>query len=69
VVINGQIAVTPGGKVRIDEECRRRQRARGQSGGAIMNLSEPFIRRPVMTAVLTVSVIVFGVLSYRIFCE
>jgi len=31
-----------------------------------MSLSEPFIRRPVMTAVLTVSVIVFGVLSYRI---
>ena len=30
-----------------------------------MNLSEPFIRRPVMTAVLTVSVILFGVLSYR----
>jgi hydrophobic/amphiphilic exporter-1 (mainly G- bacteria), HAE1 family len=30
-----------------------------------MNLSEPFIRRPVMTAVLTVSVIVFGVISYR----
>src|SRR5258705_11933516 len=30
-----------------------------------MNLSEPFIRRPVMTAVLTVSVIVFGALPYR----
>lgn len=30
-----------------------------------MNLSEPFIRRPVMTAVLTVSAILFGVLSYR----
>src|SRR5258708_31787322 len=30
-----------------------------------MNLSEPFIRRPVMTAVLTVSVILFGILSYR----
>jgi hydrophobic/amphiphilic exporter-1 (mainly G- bacteria), HAE1 family len=29
-----------------------------------MNLSEPFIHRPVMTAVLTVSVIVFGVLGY-----
>ena len=27
-----------------------------------MNLSEPFIRKPVMTVVLTVSVIVFGVL-------
>ena len=30
-----------------------------------MNLSEPFIRRPVMTAVLTVSAILFGVLAYR----
>ncbi|MGB6067839.1 MAG: efflux RND transporter permease subunit [Desulfomonilaceae bacterium] len=29
-----------------------------------MTLSEPFIRRPVMTAVLTVSVILFGALSY-----
>ncbi|HSB77166.1 MAG TPA: efflux RND transporter permease subunit [Candidatus Methylomirabilis sp.] len=29
-----------------------------------MNLSELFIRRPVMTAVLTLSVILFGVLSY-----
>jgi len=29
-----------------------------------VNLSEPFIRRPVMTAVCTLSVIVFGVLSY-----
>src|SRR5262249_12720475 len=30
----------------------------------MMSLSEPFIRRPVMTAVLTVSVILFGALSY-----
>jgi HAE1 family hydrophobic/amphiphilic exporter-1 len=30
-----------------------------------VNLSEPFIRKPVMTAVLTVSVILFGVLAYR----
>jgi HAE1 family hydrophobic/amphiphilic exporter-1 len=29
-----------------------------------MNLSEPFIRRPVMTAVLTVTVVLFGVLAY-----
>ncbi len=29
-----------------------------------MNLSEPFIRRPVMTAVLTASVILFGIMSY-----
>lgn len=30
-----------------------------------MNLSEPFIRRPVMTIVLTVSAILFGVLAYK----
>ncbi len=30
-----------------------------------MNLSERFIRRPVMTVVLTVSAILFGVLAYR----
>src|SRR5881628_4137938 len=29
-----------------------------------MNLSEPFIQKPVMTAVLTLSVILFGILSY-----
>ena len=29
-----------------------------------MNFSEPFIRRPVMTAVLTASVLFFGILSY-----
>ena len=29
-----------------------------------MNLSEPFIRRPVMTAVLTASVILFGLMAY-----
>src|SRR5215468_9009716 len=29
-----------------------------------MNLSEPFIRRPVMTVALTVSVILFGVVAY-----
>src|ERR671930_2544584 len=29
-----------------------------------MNFSEPFIRRPVMTTVLTLAAIVFGILSY-----
>jgi HAE1 family hydrophobic/amphiphilic exporter-1 len=29
-----------------------------------MNLSEPFVRRPVMTVVLTISAILFGVLAY-----
>jgi HAE1 family hydrophobic/amphiphilic exporter-1 len=30
-----------------------------------VNLSEPFIRRPVMTALLTLSAIVFGVMAYQ----
>src|SRR5579862_8761765 len=30
-----------------------------------MNLSEPFIRRPVMTTLLTVTSILFGILAYR----
>ena len=30
-----------------------------------MNLSEPFIRRPVMTILLTLGAILFGVLAYR----
>ncbi|MDB5172879.1 MAG: cation/multidrug efflux pump, partial [Phycisphaerales bacterium] len=30
-----------------------------------MNLSEPFIRRPVMTMLLTVTVILFGVVAYK----
>ena len=48
--------------------------SRGASGRAdespqakaeqVVNLSEPFIRRPVMTVVLTVSAILFGVLAY-----
>src|SRR5205814_1226169 len=38
---------------------------RGRRRSEVMNLSEPFIRRPVMTAVLTAAVIVFGVIAYR----
>jgi HAE1 family hydrophobic/amphiphilic exporter-1 len=30
-----------------------------------VNLSEPFIRRPVATALLTISIIIFGVVAYR----
>ena len=59
VVMNGQLGVMPGGKVQVITGA-----AASSAGGEIMNLSEPFIRKPVMTAVLTVSVIVFGVLSY-----
>src|SRR6202022_3832213 len=42
--------------------ARRPPRRPGQEPA--VNLSEPFIRRPVMTVVLTVSVILFGALCY-----
>ena len=65
VVTNGQLGVTPGGKVLIEQP---RDAGKSSNGNRerfeVMNLSEPFIRRPVMTAVLTLSVILFGVLSY-----
>ena len=69
VVTNGQLGVTPGGKVLIEQprtRSRKHSAATGRQGAKVevMNLSEPFIRRPVMTAVLTLSVILFGVLSY-----
>ena len=70
MVVTGQLTVSPGGKVRVDSgrsgpPAAGRNRAEpAKSGGQVMNLSEPFIRRPVMTAVLTVSAILFGVLAY-----
>ncbi len=64
VVINGQLGVTPGGKVVIEQPREANSPATAARRIEVMNLSEPFIRRPVMTAVLTLSVILFGVLSY-----
>ena len=60
VVVNGQLGVTPGGKVR-DRGLPVRD---GEGGRHPVNFSEPFIRKPVMTMVLTASVILFGVLAY-----
>src|SRR5262249_57165294 len=60
-----------GGAGRHERPDGRRPRREGSDRGAgrprqqAVNLSEPFIRRPVMTAVLTASVVLFGVLSYR----
>src|SRR5581483_1034945 len=47
------------------ERRDRRPAARSEARGLVLNLSEPFIRRPVMTAVLTVAVKLFGALRYR----
>ena len=65
VVVTGQLGVTPGGKVRMPQPADQGRKLRAPANaGKVVNFSEPFIRRPVMTTVLTVSVILFGVLSY-----
>ena len=57
VVTNGQLGVTPGGKVQIaTPEPIKIQRLPREIRDQIMSFSELFIRRPVMTMVLTVSV-------------
>src|SRR4029453_18707680 len=60
----------PDGRHAWREGPRRQHGGPGEAGRArrraeAMNLSEPFIRRPGMTAVLTASVVLFGVLCYR----
>ena len=61
--------VRPGGKVRVAAALlplpiRQPTARRISQGRPVVNLSELFIRRPVMTVALTVSVILFGVLAY-----
>ncbi len=59
--------VRPGGKVRVEPgvlAAATGTRVSAFERGPVMNISELFIRRPVMTVVLTVSVILFGVLAY-----
>ena len=66
VVVTGQMTLHPGAKVVIEPSApssgapAAARPRRGQS----MNFSEPFIRRPVMTAVLTISAVLFGLLAY-----
>src|SRR6185436_19515590 len=35
-------------------------------GTNIMNISEPFVRRPVMTGLVMISILVFGLVAYRL---
>ncbi len=69
----------PGAKVRVQgeggpgtprreglrREISQRRRHSQERKGNVVNFSEPFVRRPVMTVVLTASAILFGVLAYR----
>ena len=56
VVTDGQLLLSNGTKVTI----------RGDKAGPDMNISEVCIRRPVMTTLITASLIVFGIFGYRL---
>ena len=70
VVLTGQLLVRPGSKVHVaasgapTEPVSSGNEAKTAERGALMNLSELFIRRPVMTVALTASVLLFGVFAY-----
>jgi len=57
--MDGQLLLTPGARVSIRDQNSARQRAQE------MNLSALFIRRPVMTTLVMLSIIIFGLMGYR----
>ncbi len=59
VVTDGQLRLVPGAKV-------TRPGRRGARRAAAMNLSGLFIRRPVMTTLVMVAILIFGVMAYRL---
>ena len=59
VVIDGQLRLTDGARVQVQKQ------ASGAEGRCDMNISEPFIQRPVMTTLVMAGILVFGVVAYR----
>ena len=57
VVTDGQLRLSPGAKVEIKPAPAR---------GALMNIAELFIRRPVMTTLVMLGILLFGVMGYRL---
>jgi HAE1 family hydrophobic/amphiphilic exporter-1 len=58
VVVDGQMALFPGAPVRVVEAAKA-------GIGAAMNLSQLFIERPIMTVLVCLSIILFGVVAFR----
>jgi hypothetical protein len=72
VVADGQNQLRPGSKVSVREPGQQGGGRGGGSGGPAagsrrkaMSVSEPFIRRPVATSLLTVGLLLSGLLGYR----
>src|SRR5207244_1008423 len=47
------------------DQGRRRCRARGGRHGGQVNISELFIKRPVMTTLVMMGILMFGIMAYR----
>ena len=58
VVIDGQLRLFPGAKVEIKGALAGRRKS-------LVNLAEPFIRRPVMTTLVMLAILLAGVMGYR----
>ena len=61
VVTDGQLRLGPGAQVRIVEGVE----GKGQ-GFPTMNISELFIRRPVMATLVMMGIVLFGIMGYRL---
>ena len=59
VVTDGQLRLFPGAKVEI-------KNAAGQAEEPAVNISELFIRRPVMTTLVMLAILLFGIIGYRL---
>ena len=59
VVTDGQLRLRPGAKI-VEKRGGRRER-----GERLMNLSALFIRRPIMTTLVTLAILIFGLAGYR----
>jgi hypothetical protein len=58
IVTDGQLLLTPGTKVSVKNQLQSKRATE-------MNLSALFVRRPVMTSLVMLSVLIFGLMGYR----
>ena len=58
VVTDGQLRLIPGRTVMI-------KNAAWPAKAALMNIAETFIRRPVMTTLISLAIVMFGLMAYR----
>ncbi len=58
VATDGQLRLAPGARIEVKEGCQI-------AGPPLMNIAEPFIRRPVATTLIMLAILIFGIMGYR----